>query len=373
MLSVLKNDCNLADMIRYNEEKVKAGKAIALTAKFWPLMIRDHKDSPIVHHILSFPPGEKVGKELLILILESSMEMSKLKDHAYTAYLHQDTATPHVHQLICSYDVYGNKLDFQKLKKGIKKTNRILEQRFDLTRLQPNPGPVVYERPDLRARPDHVDEIRPLPRMNPELESKKAIIDAATKRVIEHYRFGSMDEFNALLYPYRVKGVLSKNGEIYYVVLNDRDKPEGMYIAARQLKGRPTMRLLKWKMDRYNEDAHKPEAAHHIRVQVNFAMIHHAGKGMEAFLNDLKAKGVSLHLSKVKDQDFPEIIYIDQETKRAMHQDAIGQAYDTKAILEACQCALPELVQALDTLKGNQRIQGPTQDPGEWRLGYING
>jgi hypothetical protein len=369
MLSVLVENCNLADMIRYNVEKVKAGKAMELTAKFWPLMIRDHKDSPIVHHILSFPPGEKVDNELLVLILENSMERCGLREHPYVAYLHLDTATPHVHQLICLYDVEGNRLDFQKLKKGIRKINRILEQRFDLTRMQPNRGPQVYERPDLRTRPAHMGEIRPVLKVNWELESKKSIIDAATKRVIEHYRFGSIDEFNALLHPYRVKGIISQNGEIYYVVLNEKDKPAGMYISASQLKGRPNMRLLNWRMDRFNEDAHKPEAAHHIRVQVNFAMIHNVGKGVEAFLNNLKAKGLFVSLSTPKYQDFPEIIYIDQEKRVAMHQDTVGQDYVTKVILKACHCTLPELIHVLDKLKDNQRIQGPTLDPGQWRKG----
>jgi hypothetical protein len=206
-------------------------------------------------------------------------------------------------------------------------------------------------------------------KMNPDAASKKVIIDRATKQVIDNYQFGSIDEFNALLSLYGVKGVLSKKGKIYYVVLDDKGKPDGMYISAWQLKGTPNMRLLNWKMDLYNEDPHKSEAARHIRAQVNLALTQQVNSSLEAFLDTCLEKELFLHWSVRKGELIPEITYIDQLNKRAFHQDSIGEAYEGKAILDTFHVAATDLAKSLDKLKAPRRGQGPAQDPGQWNLG----
>jgi hypothetical protein len=134
--------------LRYNQEKVTAGKAEVLDNSFVNVTERNiMKEVAMVrmqrpdlkkyfyHSSINFPPHEKVSNELMIKIGRDYLEANGFNQHQYIMFRHHDAAHPHFHILVnrIGYDgsVVTDSNDYARSEKVL----RDLEKKYNLTQV----------------------------------------------------------------------------------------------------------------------------------------------------------------------------------------------------------------------------------------------
>jgi hypothetical protein len=373
MFTRITENGSLIYLTSYHVRKVEMGNAKVLSSKFWPFTSSDDKESKVIHLIVNWHPEEGMTEDLARELVDTLMQRAGLSFHSSIAYYHTDTALPHVHVLVKPTDISGSPLEFEDLKKILKKVTRQMERDFDLRRTQSNPLKEVYQWADLQQDAIRIMNLPDKWYKGKKDRSKKELFNHALSWSLGHYRFTNLEEFNAVLGLYGAKGVKGEPGHLYFVALNEAGKPTGMPLKARQLSGRISMRILEHKMNLYNEDQAKEEAARHIRVQVDQGLVHSASQKLDVFLDYCRTKGLTLTLTSPKGDINPAIVYIahiGSNNHWAIHEDSVGQDYRCPPIMAAFHLSRTELIDTLSNYEAYQLKAGPTQDPNQWDLGF---
>lgn len=369
----MKENGSLVYLTSYHVRKVELGKAKLLSSKFWPFTSSDDEEAKVVHLIVNWHPEEGMTENLARELVEVLMERVGLAYHSRIAYFHTDTALPHVHVLLKPTDINGGPTAFEEVKKNLKKVTQQLEREYDLRRTHPNPDQEVFQWADLQQDDIRIMNLPDKWYKGKKDRSKKELFNNALSLTLGHYRFTTLEEFNAVLGLYGAKGVKGEPGNLYFVALNDAGKPAGMPLNPRQLSGRISMRILEHKMKLYNEDQAKEDAARRIRVQVDQGLVHSALQKMDFFLDYCRTKGLTLTLTSPKGDINPGIIYIVQSgsnNRWAIHEDSVGKDYRCQPLMAAFHLSRTELIEALSNYEAYQYKAGPSQDPNQWDLGF---
>jgi hypothetical protein len=134
--------------LRYNQEKLSAGKAEVLDSAFVNVTERNiMKEVAMVrmqrpdlkkyfyHTSINFPKDENVSNELMIKIGRDYLEANGFNQHQYIMFRHNDAGHPHFHILVnrIGYDgsVVTDSNDYQRSEKVL----RDLEKKYNLTRV----------------------------------------------------------------------------------------------------------------------------------------------------------------------------------------------------------------------------------------------
>jgi hypothetical protein len=134
--------------LRYNQEKVAAGKAEVLDNSFVNVTERNiMKELAMVrmqrpdlkkyfyHTSINFPPHENASNELMIKIGRDYLEANGFNQHQYIMFRHHDAAHPHFHILVnrIGYDgsVVSDSNDYARSEKVL----RDLEKKYNLTQV----------------------------------------------------------------------------------------------------------------------------------------------------------------------------------------------------------------------------------------------
>ncbi len=199
-----------------------------------------------LHISLNFGKTEKLDNEKMALLTNRYMTGMGLEDQPYVTYRHYDAGHTHLHIVACNVRADGNKIrllpqDFR----ASKSLCEVLEREFNLER-------------STRATLDNkrefeVDHAQRVTYGEPGL--KHAISDVLNT-VFPHYKYTSLDEFNAVLRQYNVEAYqgiensrLRKVGGLLYLALDNEGKKIGKPIKASLFLLKPTLKNLQQRFE----------------------------------------------------------------------------------------------------------------------------
>ena len=205
MIAKISSTENLGGALGYNFKKVEKGEAsILLAAELYQdregrytmedviadmealIPQKSRTKKAVFHCSLNPHPDEKLSDELLVQIAREYMEALGYGKQPYIVFKHNDIAREHIHIVSLRVDSKGRKIDDRFEKRRSKQITDALEKRFGLI-------------PSSKVR-DNVET--ETPKVDIDRGNIKEQMASTLRMVLEHYKFCSLGELNAILNKY---------------------------------------------------------------------------------------------------------------------------------------------------------------------------
>ena len=354
MVAVIKTGGSVHRILNYNEHKVNQGLAECIGEGFYPMEVADlsftmklnrllkqlelnqNVTSNSVHISLNFDPSEiGMSKEKLLGIADAYMDKIGFGEQPYLVYRHDDAAHPHLHLVSIKVRADGSRIDMHNMGRNqSEKARKEIEKEFGLVVAE---GRNEYQKYQLES-------ITMGKIVYGKMQSKKALANILNG-VLEHYKYTSLPELNAVLQQYNVladrcseNSRVFNGGGLLYRILDDQGKPVGVPIKASDFYNKPTLQFLEKQFVK-NEGrriAFKPR----IKNTIDKSFL---GKPvtLQVLIKSLEKEGIHVALRKNEEGLIYGITYVDHKTKCVFNGSALGKQYSAKAMQERC---LPRVV-----------------------------
>ncbi len=340
MVAKIESGKNLMGALQYNEKKVSAGKAEFLEARgYWAhagnLTLHDkifrlqdlagrnqRTRTNTVHISLNFDPSESLEKDMMVAIADRYMAGIGFKDQPYLVYQHFDAGHPHMHILSTNIRANGERISLHNLGKTISNDVRQqIEEAFGLVKAA--------------GRSLSTSKLTALtPVTYGKQASKKAIADTVNF-VVQHYRFTSLAELNAVLNQVNIlvdrgdkASVMYRKHGLRYWITDEAGKKTGVPIKASMIPGRPTMKLLE-KRFLLNAGLRKPLIAG-VRSEVEDAL--NRSESLFGFQKALSRFGITVDLRYNDSGLLYGVTFVDHQRKLAVKGSDLGKSFSANAI-----------------------------------------
>ena len=198
---------NLGGALGYNFKKVEKGEAsILLAAELYqsndgnytmedvladmealmPKVCRTKK--AVFHSSLNPHPDEKLSDETLTQIAKEYMEALGYGNQPYIVFKHSDIAREHIHIVSLRVDSRGQKINDKFEKRRSKQITDALERKYNLI-----PSSKVTDK-----------AMKETPKVDIDRGNIKEQVASTLRMVLEHYKFCSLGELNAILSKYNL-------------------------------------------------------------------------------------------------------------------------------------------------------------------------
>ncbi|MCQ6958274.1 relaxase/mobilization nuclease domain-containing protein [Mucilaginibacter aquariorum] len=347
MVAKIKSGKSLIGAINYNENKVKAGKAILLAAQLYSkdvellsfndklfrltdLANRNQRTKTnSVHLSLNFDLSEDMNAQTLVDISDSYMDKIGFGNQPYLVYQHTDAGHPHVHIVTTNIDAEGGRISLHNIGRlKSEPARKQVEKEFGL---------IEAESKSIVNKQIERDHISPL--VYGEFDVKRAITNIVNA-VVQQYKFSSLPEFNAILRLYNIEAdpgnresVMFKKGGLRYWALDVSGKKLGVPIKASAVYGKPTQYLLndRYKLGEYLRKPFKES----LKNTISQALAKSLNKNQ--FLIELKQQEVVGVLRHNADGRVYGVTYIDFRNKSVFNGSDLGKSFSAAAIMSALQ------------------------------------
>jgi hypothetical protein len=331
----------------YNERKVIEGKAVRIGAENFlkgaaqlshkDLLSRfrqrssfnDHHAGYGIHFALKFGKMEEIGTERLVNVANRYMTEMGFEDQPYVVYQHHDAGHTHMHIVACGIRADGNWIRLEPKDYHASKTLcRKLEREFSLER---SIRAVAADQPMFAV--DHAQQVK-----YGEPGLKRRMSDVLNT-VVDHYKYTSLDELNAILKQYNVeanpglpKSHLRKVGGLLYHALDEDGDRVGVPIKASHFLLKPTLSRLEEKFEQ--NMALRETDGQRIDTAIQWTL---AGRAptWAGFVESLEQEGIDVVLSKKQDKS-EQIFFVDHIKKTVFHGDGLGENYSAPALRNRC-------------------------------------
>ena len=340
---------NLRWVLRYNEEKVSQGKAEYLLAenfvkdqehltvedKFDRFQQRnslnDRVEGPMLHISINFNIGEVISNEKMQILAKRYLQGMGLENQPYLVYRHHDAAHTHLHIATTIIRADGSRLDIEP--KDMDKSHRItreLEQEFSL---------VHYEK--IRREESERFRVQQAQRAIYGQAGGKHAISDVLNTVVDHYKYTSLPEFNAILGLYNVKANrgkenshLYKHRGLFYHVTDGSGKHLGKGIKASDFFLKPTLDKLEEKF--VQNQSLIEDHRNRIKTEIDWAL---AGRppAWESLRQELEREGISIVVQKERKGDPAAIFFVDHNAKCVFSGQSLGNEYLLESIKQKCE------------------------------------
>jgi len=340
--------------LNYNEQKVKSGKAECLYAgnflqdanelNFYQKLERFVRQNSLnqraktntLHISLNFDGQDKLSRENLIEIASKYMEKIGFRDQPYLVYQHHDAGHSHLHIVTTSIQNDGRRIDtFNIGKNQSEKARKSLEQEHNLVRAEGKKQGQKHEQ-----KFNNIFDTRIISASKVQygkIETKRAIQNVLDV-VINHYKYSSIAELNAVLKQYNVMAdrgtedsiVYQKKG-LYYRALDDNGNKIGVPIKASLFHQKPTLNFLD-KRFQLNESL-KPDLKKHVKVAIDWAL-HGKTHTLSSLEKDLQKEGIQTVIRKNEEGFVYGMTYIDYKNKVVFNGSDLGKEYSAKGLIE---------------------------------------
>jgi hypothetical protein len=349
MVAIIKTSNSIRSIFYYNENKVKAGVAECIAAGNYPSDIEKMTDimklnrfikraelnenakRNSVHISLNFDPSEKHSKEKLITIADTYMERIGFGEQPYLVYQHHDAGHEHLHLVSINIEKDGKRIDLHHL--GIRKSEparKEIEELFGLIKAEGRKNKEAFS-----LEPISMGRIQ-----YGRIESKKAIFNVLNE-VLNHYKYESIAELNAVLKQYNVladrgseNSKIFLSGGLVYHILNENGKPIGVPIKASSFYNKPTLKFLeeKFKGNQVRRSLDKTR----VKNAIDTALLRERALPITELARLLQKEGIHTVFRKSAEGLLYGITYVDHTTKNVFNGSSLGKQYSAKAIEERC-------------------------------------
>lgn len=349
MVAVIKTGHSIHRIFNYNENKVKAGVAECIGAGNYPIdpdkmtltmklnrflkqmELNENVKRNSVHISLNFDVSERqLSQDKLLAIAESYMKKIGFGKQPFLVYQHYDAGHPHIHLVSTNIEADGSRIDLHHL--GIRKSEparKAIEKDFGLVAAEAQKKQESYPLKPVSASKALYGK-----------SQTKMAIQNVLEAVLNHYKYASLPELNAVLKQYNViaergtkdSRVYQHNG-LLYRVLDAVGNPIGVPIKASLFYNKPTLKFLEPNF-KENEAKRMPYKTR-IKNAIDRALI---GKrlSLQELVKALEKQGIHVAIRKNETGMVYGITYVDHQTKSVFNGSALGKQYSAKAIQERC-------------------------------------
>lgn len=349
MVTILNTGYSIHSTFNYNENKVRLGVATCIGAGNYPIDVdkmsaaiklnrfikrielNENAKRNTVHISLNFDPSENHSNQKLMAIADTYMEKIGFGKQPYLVYQHHDAGHQHLHVVSVNIARDGKRISMHNI--VIRKGNparKEIEELFGLVKAEGQ-----KKREEIHLQPLSISKVQ-----YGRMESKKAITDVLNV-VLNHYKYTSLPELNAVLKQYNItanrcgensKTFLAKG--LMYQILNEQGKPIGIPIKASAFYNKPTLKFLEEKF-KANEIRRIPDKTR-IKNGIDRALLKQKEMTVNQLLKMLEKEGINTVFKKNGAGLLYEIIYVDFVSKSVFNGSALGRQYSAQAIEERC-------------------------------------
>ncbi|MBL7858174.1 MAG: relaxase/mobilization nuclease domain-containing protein [Cyclobacteriaceae bacterium] len=332
--------------INYNEHKVDQGSAKCIYAsgflrsvdalsfrekllRFTTLNERNLRaKTNTIHVSLNFDPSEKLSAEELNKIASAYMDRIGFGAQPYLVYEHHDAAHPHIHIVSTLIQETGKRIPIHNLGRNESETARKeIEVEFGLVRAS--------------SKQKSNTILQPVDIQNAIYGKSltKQSISNIVRSVIQHYKFTSLPELNAILQQYNVtadrgsdQSRMFAQGGLVYSLVDANGKRIGIPVKASSIYGKPTLKFLE-KQFRLNEVLRQP-FKDPLKLKIDQIISNTKNRNRFQFIDSIRKEGVEVKFRINAEGRTYGITFIDNHTKVVFNGSALGKAYSANAILE---------------------------------------
>ncbi|CAH0281673.1 hypothetical protein SRABI27_03792 [Pedobacter sp. Bi27] len=338
MVAKIVSGKKVAGIVHYNEDKVDQRHAQLLMASGFAADIRSltlnmkinrfrqltrlnaATKTNAIHISLNFHHKDRLDSTRLSAIARQYMEGIGFGNQPYLVYQHLDVHHPHLHIVSTNIRRDGSRIDVHgigyRLSEPVRKQ---IEREHSLT---------VAEG---RSEKQEIEKIMAPRQLDYGQKATKKSLSKLIRAVREHYVYGSLPEFNAILKTFNAVAVpgtagsrMEQNRGLLYSVLDENGKPVGVPIKASALSGQPILRNLE--KDFVQKQELKPGLKPGLKVKIELAL-NSKVSSLEGFKKVLSRYNIDLVVARSKEGRVFGLSYIDHESKIIIKGSELGKSY----------------------------------------------
>lgn len=348
MVAVIHQSKSLKNVLNYNEQKLKQGKATCLTAANYPkaldklnfhqklnrlshqAALNERTKVNTVHISLNFDTSEKIPESMLKKIADSYMDKIGFGKQPYLVYQHKDAGHEHLHIVTTNIKADGKRIELHNLGRNqSEKARKEIEIDFDLVRADSKKLEQAHQ-----VKPVNVQKV-----VYGKSDTRRAITNVLDG-VLNKYRYTSLPELNAVLKLYNVtadRGTEDsrtfQKGGLVYRVLDEAGNKMGVPIKASLIYNNPGLKCLEEKFVE-NEQLRTPYKRH-LKNAIDWILTANKEKmSLQKLGEALKRENVDMVLRENKEGIIYGITYIDHKNRTVFNGSDLGKAYSAKGLLE---------------------------------------
>lgn len=334
---------NVRRALNYNEQKVKQQKAECIhaenflkdagqmnfhekLARFTSNIELNKSKTNTLHISLNFDQSDHMSTEKMIRIANDYMQRIGFANQPYVVYRHHDAGHDHCHIVTTNIKDDGKRIDtFNIGKKFSEPARTALEKEYGLTKAKGR----GQNKPEKIAFTEKVQYGK--------AETKRSITNVLDA-VIDHYKYCSLHELNAVLRLFNVEADRGKEGSrthvkggLYYRIIDGKGNKVGVPIKASSIYSMPTLSRIESKFA--TNAVLKQENKLSIQTAINWTLAQQPGS-LAAFVEKLRQDNIDVVLRQSKDGQLYGITYVDHGSKTVFNGSDLGKNYAAKGILD---------------------------------------
>jgi hypothetical protein len=353
--------------LRYHENKVARGRAwclysdnflkdtdqLTLADKAYHFQrlvsLNDNITKPIVHVSLNFHPSQQLSDQQLQGIARDFMEKWGFKDQPWLVYRHADQPHPHIHLIstLIHKDGEAHLLaprDYHHAKQLAKQ----LEKSWSLV-------------PSKSLKSGQEQPVGPAQKI---IYGQTPVYPAMRNifaNVIDHYRYTSLEELNAILRLYNVEAhrgkpesALYAHRGLLYRVLNEKGQPVGSAIKASLFQSKPTLKNLEKRF--VQNQALRESHREHLTTAIDWAF-YKKTPNLETLRMALNKEQIDTIFQRDSTGGLQNIWYIDHLRKTVFDGNRLGSSYSADGITNRCAYREPQRQEQTQKQNQQQKIR----------------
>jgi len=348
MLNRLNIQKGVYKALRYNEQKVREGKAECILAENF---IKDLTDLEWKDKINRLEQRTSLNERCLhtgmhiFLIFGSSekLENAKMQELAfhymhgigygeqpYLVYRHHDTHHPHLHIVTTNILPNGDQIHYNLAL--FYKSARVCREITDKYSLMHSRSEITYR--------EAIQESKNVPKIVYGACTIKENVSRVLYKVTNQYHYNSISELNAILRLYNLRAnrgqensrLYQRRGLIYHV-LDEKGHRIGTPIKSSNFYFKPTLSNLEKKFEA--NEPYKQEYRQRVKTVIDWAF---AGRqpSWSDFQTDLERENINMVLLEDKKKGQPDIYFIDHQTQCVFSGEDLGAIYNSHSLMQRC-------------------------------------
>lgn len=346
MVAIIKSSAAIRRPFHYNENKLKDGDAVLLSAVNYPgnsveqspenrlnyllKMTALNKKTKVnsIHISLNFAPNEKLEKEKLIRISKEYMKGIGFENQPYLVYQHHDAGHPHLHIVSTNIQLDGQRISLHNIGKSKSEpTRKAIEKQYGLVKAEDQKAQTyLSKRVDLSM----IEYGK--------TETKRAIGNVL-QHVLKNYHYTTLPELNAVLKGYNIVADrggegsrIYKNRGLVYRVLDENGEKVGVPIKSSLFHFKATLAEVESKFESNGITRKKYQAE--LKSVIGFVLLDLKKSGIENFIQRLGNQGISVVKRENQEGRLYGLTYVDHRNKVVFNGSSLGKEYSAKGIID---------------------------------------
>lgn len=336
---------SIRKVLYYNEDKVTRHDAILLDSggfisdatalsfhekleRFTSLTkLNERTKTNAMHISLNFSCQDVLDADRLRSIATDYLQQIGWGDQPFLLYQHFDAAHPHVHILTTNINRYGERMETHNIGKNqSERARKAIEESYQLVKAE-------------EQKTETFTLLRPidLEKVIYGKQPTKAAISGIVREVMATYKFGSFNEYNAILSQFNVcadrgneDSMMFQRGGLQYRLLNENGEMVGIPIKASSIYTSPTLGNLEkqFPINRQNKKPYGERIKHMLSKAISKAT------SLDTLQQQLRRNGIRVLFYLGRDGNVFGLSIIDNATRCIFKGSELGKAFSAASLLQ---------------------------------------